>query len=92
MDERASGSTASIREATRLNSQSGKRRIFGNSPGGTPASFAGLMPAAAIAALAHTPGGAFGSCRYKLKSLDGVYGIRVSHNVELTVSGFGMSK
>ena len=26
--------------------------------------------AAAIAALAHTPGGAFGSCRYKLKSLD----------------------
>jgi len=28
----------------------------------------------------------------KLKSLDGVYGIRVSHNVELTVSGFGLSK
>jgi len=28
----------------------------------------------------------------KLKSLDGVYGIRVSHNLELTVSGFGMSK
>ena len=27
-------------------------------------------PAAAIAALAHTPGGAFGSCRYKLKSLE----------------------
>jgi 6-phosphofructokinase 1 len=27
-------------------------------------------PAAAIRALAHTPGGAFGSCRYKLKSLD----------------------
>lgn len=26
--------------------------------------------AATIAALAHTPGGAFGSCRYKLKSLD----------------------
>ncbi len=26
--------------------------------------------AASIAALAHTPGGAFGSCRYKLKSLD----------------------
>ncbi|MEG2222810.1 MAG: 6-phosphofructokinase, partial [Oscillospiraceae bacterium] len=26
--------------------------------------------AANIAALAHTPGGAFGSCRYKLKSLD----------------------
>lgn len=26
--------------------------------------------AAAIAALRHTPGGAFGSCRYKLKSLD----------------------
>ncbi len=26
--------------------------------------------AAAIAALAHTPGGAFGSCRYKLKSLE----------------------
>ncbi len=26
--------------------------------------------AAAIRALAHTPGGAFGSCRYKLKSLD----------------------
>ncbi|WP_372018379.1 6-phosphofructokinase [Pseudoxanthomonas sp. 10H] len=26
--------------------------------------------AAAIAALAHTPGGAFGSCRYKLKSVD----------------------
>ncbi|WP_199099071.1 6-phosphofructokinase [Dyella sp. ASV21] len=30
---------------------------------------------AAIAALRHTPGGAFGSCRYKLKSLD-------SHRVE----------
>lgn len=28
----------------------------------------------------------------KLKSLDGIYGIRVSHNVELTVSGFGMTK
>jgi len=27
-------------------------------------------PASAIAALRHTPGGAFGSCRYKLKSLD----------------------
>jgi 6-phosphofructokinase 1 len=27
-------------------------------------------PARAIAALKHTPGGAFGSCRYKLKSLD----------------------
>jgi 6-phosphofructokinase 1 len=27
-------------------------------------------PARAIAALRHTPGGAFGSCRYKLKSLD----------------------
>ncbi|MFT4248435.1 MAG: 6-phosphofructokinase [Pseudomonas sp.] len=27
-------------------------------------------PAAAIRALAHTPGGAFGSCRYKLKSLE----------------------
>jgi 6-phosphofructokinase len=27
-------------------------------------------PAAAIAALKHTPGGAFGSCRYKLKSLE----------------------
>jgi len=27
-------------------------------------------PVAAIRALAHTPGGAFGSCRYKLKSLD----------------------
>lgn len=27
-------------------------------------------PAAAIHALAHTPGGAFGSCRYKLKSLE----------------------
>jgi 6-phosphofructokinase len=27
-------------------------------------------PAAAIAALRHTPGGAFGSCRYKLKSLE----------------------
>src|SRR5690606_13451854 len=26
--------------------------------------------AASIVALAHTPGGAFGSCRYKLKSLD----------------------
>ena len=26
-------------------------------------------PAEAIAALKHTPGGAFGSCRYKLKSL-----------------------
>ena len=28
------------------------------------------MPIAAIRALAHTPGGAFGSCRLKLKSLD----------------------
>lgn len=28
----------------------------------------------------------------KLKSLDGMYGIRVSHNVELTVSDFGMSR
>ncbi|HEU4773671.1 MAG TPA: 6-phosphofructokinase [Lysobacter sp.] len=28
-------------------------------------------PIAAIRALAHTPGGAFGSCRFKLKSLDG---------------------
>ncbi|TAK37593.1 MAG: 6-phosphofructokinase [Lysobacteraceae bacterium] len=27
-------------------------------------------PASAIRALAHTPGGAFGSCRFKLKSLD----------------------
>ena len=27
-------------------------------------------PAAAIKALRHTPGGAFGSCRYKLKSID----------------------
>ncbi|MGB3270173.1 MAG: 6-phosphofructokinase [Rhodanobacter sp.] len=27
-------------------------------------------PASAIAALRHTPGGAFGSCRYKLKSLE----------------------
>ena len=27
-------------------------------------------PAAAIRALAQTPGGAFGSCRFKLKSLD----------------------
>ena len=27
-------------------------------------------PAAAIRALAHTPGGAFGSCRVKLKSLE----------------------
>src|SRR3546814_6324658 len=27
-------------------------------------------PIAAIRALAHTPGGAFGSCRFKLKSLD----------------------
>ena len=26
--------------------------------------------AAAIAALRHTPGGAFGSCRYKLKSIE----------------------
>jgi hypothetical protein len=25
----------------------------------------------------------------KLTSLDGVYGIRVSHNLELTVTGFG---
>jgi len=30
----------------------------------------GLESAAAIAALAHTPGGAFGSCRYKLGPLD----------------------
>ncbi|HSU45106.1 MAG TPA: 6-phosphofructokinase [Casimicrobiaceae bacterium] len=30
----------------------------------------GREPARAIAALKHTPGGAFGSCRYKLKSLD----------------------
>jgi ATP-dependent phosphofructokinase / diphosphate-dependent phosphofructokinase len=30
----------------------------------------GREPARAIAALRHTPGGAFGSCRYKLKSLD----------------------
>lgn len=29
-----------------------------------------LEPAAAIKALRHTPGGAFGSCRYKLKSLE----------------------
>lgn len=29
-----------------------------------------LEPAANIAALRHTPGGAFGSCRYKLKSLE----------------------
>ena len=29
-----------------------------------------LESAAAIAALRHTPGGAFGSCRYKLKSID----------------------
>jgi len=28
----------------------------------------------------------------KLKSLDGVYGIRVAHNVDVKVSGFGMSK
>jgi len=28
----------------------------------------------------------------KLKSTDGVYGIRVSHNVELTVSGLGMTR
>jgi hypothetical protein len=28
----------------------------------------------------------------KLKSLDGTYGIRVSHNLELTVSGLGMTK
>lgn len=28
----------------------------------------------------------------KLTSLDGVYGIRVSHNLELTVSGFGLLK
>ncbi len=28
----------------------------------------------------------------KLSSLDGVYGIRVSHNLELTVTGFGKSK
>jgi 6-phosphofructokinase 1 len=30
----------------------------------------GREPAAAIRALRHTPGGAFGSCRYKLKGLD----------------------
>ena len=30
----------------------------------------GKEPARTIAALMHTPGGAFGSCRYKLKSLD----------------------
>jgi 6-phosphofructokinase 1 len=28
------------------------------------------LDAAGVKALAHTPGGAFGSCRYKLKSLD----------------------
>ncbi len=28
----------------------------------------------------------------KIESLDGVYGIRVSHNLELTVSGFGMTQ
>lgn len=28
----------------------------------------------------------------KLKSLDGVYGLRVSHNLELTVTGLGVSK
>ncbi|WP_133501368.1 6-phosphofructokinase [Cognatilysobacter terrigena] len=28
------------------------------------------LPASTVKALAHTPGGAFGSCRYKLKSLD----------------------
>jgi hypothetical protein len=28
----------------------------------------------------------------KLASLDGVYGIRVSHNLELTVSGLAKSK
>jgi 6-phosphofructokinase 1 len=30
----------------------------------------GVEPDSAIAALRHTPGGAFGSCRYKLKGLD----------------------
>ena len=28
----------------------------------------------------------------KLKSLDGIYGLRVSHNLELTVTGLGVSK
>jgi hypothetical protein len=28
----------------------------------------------------------------KLKSLDGVYGFRFTHNVEATIAGFGMSK
>jgi hypothetical protein len=28
----------------------------------------------------------------KLDSLDGVYGIRISHNVEAIVTGFGMTK
>jgi hypothetical protein len=28
----------------------------------------------------------------KLKSLDGVYGLRIAHNVDVKVSGFGMSK
>ncbi len=31
---------------------------------------ASRIPLATVRALAHTPGGAFGSCRYKLKSLD----------------------
>ncbi len=31
----------------------------------------GVEPAAAIRALAHTPGGAFGSCRFKLKDIAG---------------------
>lgn len=28
----------------------------------------------------------------KIESLDGIYGMRVSHNLELTVSGFGVTQ
>ncbi len=46
MDERASGSMASMRRATRRNSQSGSRRMRGMAPGGTPSMRAGRMAAA----------------------------------------------
>ena len=46
MDERASGSMASMRLATRRNSQLGSRRMRGTAPGGTPSMRAGRTPAA----------------------------------------------
>ena len=39
-----------------------------------------------IAALRHTPSGAFGSCRYKLKSLDEFQGFFIGINFELNLS------